>query len=201
MSACAIWSASITAAPSAANISPTTDFPEEMPPVKPTFSNPASLISQKNCPRHRERPKARDFRRESGAGKFRDRIAPAQFCRAHGVCHQHCNGQRPYAARDGCNRACYLGHLGMDIADQGEPFRPKAFFAFRITSKKPGKLGWVGHSIHYYVDDSGAWFYKIARDHPCPADGRNQNVDSPTNTRKIASFRMTNGHRGIGIGQ
>src|SRR6476646_11096366 len=43
----------MTAAPSAANISPTTDFPEEMPPVNPTFNNPASSpnISEKPNPR------------------------------------------------------------------------------------------------------------------------------------------------------
>src|SRR5712692_1958559 len=103
----------MTWAPRAANISPTTDLPAAMPPVKPTLSNAGVLRSQ--------------------GGQAR---APPQFGRLDRVGHQHGDGQGPHATRHGRDRSSHFRRLGMNVAYQRRALRPETLLALGVAGKK-----------------------------------------------------------------
>src|ERR1700684_153055 len=126
MSWCETASAWIRCAPSATNISPTTDLPAAMPPVRPVFRKRVSvkilnakyakhawrMQRKSNSPTHRRRARTR----LASFGKLRHRSS--QFGGAHCVGHEHSDGQWAHTARYGSDGTCHFHHCGMNISDQ-----------------------------------------------------------------------------------
>src|SRR3984957_20313171 len=125
-------------APRATNISPTTDFPDAIPPVRPTFSK----LSPQENPRPRPGGTEKIFlsfsifaaalclygESLSFDGHFRHTAASPHLRRFHGVIHQHRNGQRTDSTGNRRQRSCHFGHLRVHIADQRRSLRTESFF-------------------------------------------------------------------------
>src|SRR5580692_8271933 len=132
-------------APSATNISPTTDLPDAMLPVRPTFSNPppteiALPQRWRDAEKMQKRKRALSsvllyfcVERLSFAGKIRY-VAPATHFRSfHRVVHEHRDGQRTDSAGNGGEGCRDLNHLGMHIADQGGSLPQEILFALGMV--------------------------------------------------------------------
>src|SRR5882724_5331336 len=102
-------------APRPTNISPTTDFPEAIPPVKPTFSI-------------------------NSAGS-----ASPHLRRLDCIEHEHGNGQWPHAAGDGRNRTCNFSDLRVNVAHERGTLFAECLFPFGVAGEKALKLGLIGH--------------------------------------------------------
>src|SRR5438067_293047 len=120
-----MWSAWITWTPCAANISATTDLPEAMPPVNPTFNTSGAL------PGHLWNPRA-----------------AAQLERAQSVGHEHRDGQRANSSRNWRQRSGNFGDFGMYISYQRRALGPKRFLALGVSCKKSIELGSLGDLVH-----------------------------------------------------
>src|ERR1019366_1385383 len=141
MSECAMRSAWTRCAPRATNISPTTDLPDAMPPVRPTFSNvpPAEERSPQS---HRDTEKSSSgcslclcvsvVKSLSFAGQFWHASASPHLRSLHGVVHQHGDGQRTDAAGDRGQRSRDLNHLRMHIANQCGSLRAERVLALGV---------------------------------------------------------------------
>src|SRR5216684_2341477 len=221
MSWCAIRSAWIRCAPSATNISPTTDLPEAMPPVRPTFSiGPPDMQSRGKIVHHRDT----EARRKAKQGKervslslcvslfvslwwilitrlevshFRYAVAPAHPCCLHRVEHQHRDGEWADAARHRGDRSCSFSHFRMNVAHQRGTFCPESLFAFGIAGEQAREFPRIGHFVHADVDHSRARLYEIAGNHAGTSDGGHQNVRPSAHGRQIPRLRMADRDRGV----
>src|SRR5258708_27665514 len=124
MSECATASAWIRCAPSLTNISPTTDLPLAMPPVRPSFSNgylrPAQLGVPDSTPQH---------------------------CGFYRVGHQHRNSHRADASGDGRDRPSDFGDLGVYVANQDRASGQKRFFTLFVSRKEAVQFLSVGDLV------------------------------------------------------
>src|SRR5207244_9094176 len=87
----------------------------------------------------------------------------------------------------------------MYVSPQSLTLYPKRLLALGIASKKSLEFGWISHLIHADVDHGGARLHEVACDHSGAADSCNQDIGAAAHTRKIASFRVANGHRGVAV--
>src|SRR5271170_6140060 len=114
-------SASTRCAPKVTNISPTTDLPEAMPPVSPTFSTKPPN-EERSPHRHRDTEESKERKRKvfsvslclcgessSFGGQFGHTAASPHLRGLHRVVHQHRDGQRADAAG---NRGQRSGDFG-----------------------------------------------------------------------------------------
>jgi len=131
-------------APSATNISPTTDLPDAMLPVRPTFSNPPpteiALPQRRRDAEKMQKPKRalssvllylciERFHLLARSGTWLPRRIFAAFTVLY-ISIAMVSGPTPPGRGEG---SCNLNHLGMHIADQSGSLRQEILFALGIV--------------------------------------------------------------------
>src|SRR4029077_19881529 len=157
MSECAMRSACTRCAPSATNISPTTDLPAAIPPVRPTFSMrlPKTVSTtedtedtEKSCAPAPPLCPPCPLWLKSRSRQLRHSLFPPHLRRLYRVEHQHRDGQRAHAARHGRECSGNFGDLGKDVADQRRSLLAKRLFPLGVSRKEALKLRRVGDGVH-----------------------------------------------------
>src|SRR5204863_3543047 len=70
-----------------------------------------------------------------------------------------------------------------------------------IVSEQTLHLFFTGDLVRSDIDDDGAGFHEVARNHGGLADGRNNDIRLPRDFSEISGSRMADGHCSVGVHQ